>query len=91
MTGGIMLRLDELRSAIQGEFFLQEELKKHDVKKVDVLADIIIKPAGKKDLVKLLALLQQSGFPHLIINSKGRVVFPEKRFQGAVIVTDLHL
>lgn len=83
-----MLRLDELRSAIKGEFFLQEELKKHDVKKVDVLADIIIRPAGKKDLVKLLLLLEQSGYPHLVINSKGRVVFPDKRFHGAVIVTD---
>jgi len=86
-----MLRLDELKSAIKGEFFLQEELKEHDVKKVDVLADIIIRPAGKKDFAKLLLLLEQSGYPHLVINSKGRVVFPDKRIHGAVIVTDLHL
>ncbi|MEI7825810.1 MAG: hypothetical protein WCI01_10955 [Chlorobiaceae bacterium] len=85
-----MLRLDELRAEIKGEFFLQEELKNHDVKKVEVLADIIIKPAGKKDLVKLLRLLENSGYPHIVINSKGRVVFPDKRFHGAVIVTDLN-
>ncbi len=85
-----MLRLDELRAEINGEFFLQEELKNHDVKKVEVLADIIIKPAGKKDLVKLLRLLENSGYPHIVINSKGRVVFPDKRFHGAVIVTDLN-
>jgi hypothetical protein len=84
-----MLRLDELRSAIKGEFFVQEELKKHDVKKVDVMADIIIRPAGKKDLIKLLLLLEESGYPHIAINSKGRVVFPNRRFHGAVIVTDL--
>ncbi|NMW22011.1 MAG: hypothetical protein HKK67_10335 [Chlorobiaceae bacterium] len=86
-----MLRLDELRAEIKGEFFLQEELTKHDVKKVDAQADIIIKPAGKKDLVKLLRMLEKSGFPHLVINSKGRVVFPDRRFHGAVVVTDLKL
>jgi UDP-N-acetylenolpyruvoylglucosamine reductase len=85
-----MLRLDELRAEIKGEFFLQEELKNHDVKKVEALADIIIKPAGKKDLVKLLRLLENSGYPHIVINSKGRVVFPDRRFHGAVIVTDLN-
>jgi UDP-N-acetylenolpyruvoylglucosamine reductase len=84
-----MLRLDELKSEVNGEFFLHEELRVHDVKKVDALADIIIKPAGKKDLVRLLLLLQKSGYPHLVINSKGRVLFPDKRFHGAVIVTDL--
>ncbi|NTU97051.1 MAG: hypothetical protein HGA62_04455 [Chlorobiaceae bacterium] len=86
-----MLRLEELRSEIKGDFFLREDLKKHDVKKVDALADIIIKPAGKKELQKLLLLLEKSGYPHLVINSKGRVVFPDRRFHGAVIVTDLKL
>jgi len=84
-----MLRLDEIRAEIKGEFFLQDELKNHDVKKVEALADIIIKPASKKDLVKLLRLLENSRYPHICINSKGRVVFPDKRFHGAVIVTDL--
>jgi UDP-N-acetylenolpyruvoylglucosamine reductase len=86
-----MLRLDELKAEIKGEFFLQEELKDHDVKKVEAQADIIIKPAGKKDLVKALRMLEKSGFPHLVINSKGRVVFPDRRFHGAVIVTDMKL
>ncbi|MEI8187170.1 MAG: hypothetical protein WCG19_10780 [Chlorobiaceae bacterium] len=86
-----MLRLDELRAEIKGEFFFQEELKKHDVKKVEAQADIIIKPTGKKDLTKILRMLEESGFPHLIINSKGRVVFPDRRFHGAVIITDLKL
>jgi UDP-N-acetylenolpyruvoylglucosamine reductase len=86
-----MLRLDELKAEIKGEFFVQEELKDHDVKKVDAQADIIIKPAGKKDLVKVLRMLEKSSFPHLVINSKGRVVFPDRRFHGAVIVTDLKL
>ncbi len=85
-----MLRLDELRAEIKGEFFLQDELKNHDVKKVEALADIIIKPAGKKDLIKLLRMLENSGYPHVVINSKGRVVFPDKRFHGAVIVTDFN-
>jgi UDP-N-acetylenolpyruvoylglucosamine reductase len=86
-----MLRLDELKAEIKGEFFLQAELNQHDVKKVEAQADIIIKPAGKKDLVKALKMLEKSGFPHLVINSKGRVVFPDRRFHGAVIVTDLKL
>jgi len=86
-----MLRLDELRAEIKGEFFVQEDLKKHDVRKVEALADIIIKPAGKKEFIKLLHLMQKSGFPHLVVNSKGRVVFPDKRFHGAVIVTDLKI
>jgi len=86
-----MLRLDELKAEIKGEFFLQEELGKHDVKKVEAQADIIIKPTGKKDLTKILRMLEESGFPHLIINSKGRVVFPDRRFHGAVIITDLKL
>ena len=83
-----MLRLDGLRAEINGEFFLQEELKNHDVKKVEVLADIVIKPAGKKDMAKLLRMLENSVYPHVVINSKGRIVFPDKRFHGAVIVID---
>lgn len=86
-----MLRLDELKAEIKGEFFLQEELKKHGVKKVDALADIIIKPAGKKDFVKLLHLMQNSGYPFLVINSKGRTAFPDRHFHGAVIVTDIKI
>ena len=45
-----MLRLDELKAEIKGEFYLQEELNQHNVKKVEAQADLIIKPAGKKDL-----------------------------------------
>ncbi|NTV92210.1 MAG: hypothetical protein HGA72_02710 [Chlorobiaceae bacterium] len=84
-----MLRLDELRAGVKGEFFLKEELHDHNVRKVDALADVIIKPAGKKELGKLLNLLQKAGYPHVVINSKGRVQFPDQRFHGAVIVTDL--
>ncbi|MBM3162275.1 MAG: hypothetical protein FJZ79_02895 [Chlorobi bacterium] len=86
-----MLRLDELRSDINGEFYVQDELKHHDVRKVNALADIIIKPSGRKDLRKLLSVLESSGFPHIVINTKGRVIFPGGRFQGAVIVTDIKL
>jgi hypothetical protein len=35
-------------------------------------------------------MLENSGYPHVVINSKGRVVFPDKRFHGAVIVTDFN-
>lgn len=84
-----MLRLDELRSAVKADYYLHEELKHHDVHKVNVLADIIIKPSGRKDLRKLLLLLEQQGYPHVVINSKGRAVFPDGRFHGAVVVTDL--
>ncbi len=86
-----MLSLEALKTEIKGEFFLREELKEHDVKKVDAMADIIIKPSGKKELQKVLLLLEKSGYPHVVINSKGRVVFPDRRFHGAVIVTDLKL
>jgi hypothetical protein len=84
-----MIQLDELKASIKGEFFLQEELGEHDVKKVEGVADIIIKPSGKKDLIRLLQLLRKARFPHIMINSKGRVVFPENRYHGAVIVTDI--
>ncbi|MEI8033695.1 MAG: hypothetical protein WCH05_10150 [Chlorobiaceae bacterium] len=83
-----MLKLDELKKTMKGEFFLQEELKMHGVRKVDALADIIIKPAGKKDLAALLDFLGQSGYPHLFINSKGRVAFPDRRFHGAIVISD---
>ena len=86
-----MLRLDELKAEIKGEFYLQEDLNQHNVKKVEAQADLIIKPAGKKDLLKALRMLEKSGFPHLVINSKGRVVFPDRRFHGVVIITDLKL
>ncbi|MBN1279157.1 MAG: hypothetical protein K9I59_09055 [Chlorobium sp.] len=86
-----MLRLDELRADINAEFYVHEELKVHDVRKVNAIADLIIKPSGRKDLRKLLALLAENGFPHIVINSKGRVVFPDGRFQGAVIITDISL
>lgn len=89
--GDTMLRLDELRAEIKGEFFLQENLKDHHVKKVEAIADVIIKPSGKKDLVKLLLQLLKSGEHHIVINSKGRVIFPDRRFHGTVVVTDLKL
>ena len=86
-----MLSLEALKTEIKGEFILREELKEHDEKKDDAMADIIIKPSGKKELQKVLLLLEKSGYPHVVINSKGRVVFPDRRFHGAVIVTDLKL
>ncbi|HCD36909.1 hypothetical protein EKD00_01230 [Chlorobium phaeovibrioides] len=84
-----MLKIEELRAEVKGEFFLKEELARHNVKKVDALADIIIKPTGKKDLARLLALLDSSGYPHVVINEKGRVLFPDHRFHGAVVITDI--
>ena len=51
---------------------------------------IEVQLTGKKDLVKLLRLLENSGYPHIVINSKGRVLFPDRRFHGAVVVTDLN-
>ncbi len=86
-----MLRLDEFKKEISAEFYLHDELINHDIKKVDALADMIIKPSKKKDLVKLLDLLEKSGNPHIVINSKGRVIFPDRRFHGTVVVTDLKL
>jgi len=86
-----MLQLDELRENVKAEFYVHEELKQHDVHKVNARADIIIKPSGRKDLQKLLSRLEKNGFPHIVINSKGRVVFPDGRFRGAVIVTDIKL
>ena len=86
-----MLRLDELKTEINAEFYLHEELKNHDVRKVDALADMIIKPSKKKDLLKLLHLLHKSGNPHIVINSKGRVLFRDRRFHGTIVVTDLKL
>ncbi len=86
-----MLRLDELKKEINAEFYLHDELINHDIKKVDALADMIIKPSGKKDLLKLLHLLQKSGNPHIVINSKGRVIFPDRRFHGTIVVSDLKL
>ncbi|ACD90667.1 conserved hypothetical protein [Chlorobium limicola DSM 245] len=86
-----MLRLDELRADIDGDFFVHDELKHHEVDKVNAVADLIIKPSGRKDLKKLLVMLEKNSFPHIVINSKGRVVFPDGRFHGAVIVTDIKL
>jgi len=49
-----MLKIDELKAEVKGEFFFQEELSKHNVKKVEALADIIIKPTGKRTLLACL-------------------------------------
>lgn len=83
-----MLKLDELRDSIKGEIFVQEDMAKHGVKKIAGVADILVKPAGKKDLAKVLQMLRKSRFPYVVINKKGRVVFPEDRYHGVVIVTD---
>ncbi|TCD48439.1 hypothetical protein [Chlorobium sp. N1] len=86
-----MPSLEELRAEVKGEFFLREELSKHNVRKVDAMADVIIKPGSRKDLARLLSLLDRSGYPHVVINRKGRVIFPDRRFHGAVVVTDLKI
>ncbi len=83
-----MLKLEELRETIKGEIFVQEDMAKHDIKKVSGVADILVKPSGKKDLEKTLKLLQKSHFPYVVINKKGRVVFPDDRYEGVVIVMD---
>ncbi|MCG8377247.1 MAG: hypothetical protein MI702_12280 [Chlorobiales bacterium] len=83
-----MLKLEELRKEIKGEIFVQEDMAKHDIKKVTGVADILVKPSGKKDLAKVLQLLRKSRFPYVVINRKGRVLFPEDRYHGVVIVMD---
>lgn len=83
-----MLKLEELRKEIKGEIFVQEDMAKHDIKKVTGVADILVKPSGKKDLAKVLQLLRKSHFPYVVINRKGRVLFPEDRYHGVVIVMD---
>lgn len=83
-----MLKLEELRKEIKGEIFVQEDMAKHDIKKVTGVADILVKPSGKKDLTKVLQLLRKSRFPYVVINRKGRVLFPEDRYHGVVIVMD---
>lgn len=83
-----MLKLEELRKEIKGEIFVQEDMAKHDIKKVTGVADILVKPSGKKDLAKVLQLLRKSRFPYVVINRKGKVLFPEDRYHGVVIVMD---
>ncbi len=83
-----MLKLDELRKAAKCEIFVEEEIAKHDVKKVAGVADILIELSGKKDLKKILHMLRDSRYPHVVINRKGRVILPENRYHGAVIVMD---
>ncbi len=83
-----MLKLEELRKTVKCEVFVQEEMAKHDIRKVEGVADILIKPSGKKELKKVLHLLRDSRYPHVVINRKGRVLFPDNRYHGAVIVMD---
>jgi len=83
-----MLRLEELRDAIKGEIFVHEDMAKHDIRKISGVADILVKPTGKKELEKILKLLRKSQFPYVIINKKGRVVFPDDHYRGVVILTD---
>lgn len=83
-----MLKLEELRKAIKGEIFVQEDVAKHGIKKATGVADILVKPAGRKDLMKALQLLRKSRFPYVVINKKGRVIFPDDRYHGVVIVAD---
>ncbi len=83
-----MLRLEELRDAIKGEIFVQEDMAKHDIRKVTGVADILVKPTGKKDLEKVLKLLRKSQFPYVVINKKGKVIFPDDHYPGVVILED---
>lgn len=62
-----MLRLDELKKEITAEFYLHDELINHDVKKVDALADMIIKPSKKKRLAETSSLagkIRESPYCH---------------------------
>ncbi len=83
-----MLSFEALQSAVNGEIFIHQNLSDHDVRKVDAVADVVIKPSGKKELKTVLRILHQSHFPHIVIDRKGRVMFPDKRYHGAVIVVD---
>jgi len=83
-----MLRLEELRDAIKGDVFVQEDMARHDIRKVTGVADILVKPTGKKDLEKVLKLLRKSQFPFVVINKKGKVIFPDDHYRGVVILTD---
>ncbi len=83
-----MLKLDELRETIKGDIYVHEDMAKHDIKKVTGVADVLVMPSGKKDLMKTLHLLRKSRFPHVVINKKGRVLFPDNRYHGVVIVVD---
>jgi len=86
--GGVMLSLEELRGVMKGEVLVQQELADHDVKKVAGHTDLLVKPANGKELKKILHIFRKSHFPHVMIDRKGRVHFPDNRFHGAVILID---
>jgi|GEM_PF-313622 len=71
-----MLKIEELRAEVKGEFFLKEELARHNVKKVDALADIIIKPTGKRILPVCSHFLTAPGTRMLSSTKKGGCCFP---------------
>lgn len=83
-----MLSLEELRGAMKGEVLVQQELADHNIRKVTGHTDLLVKPANSKELKKILHIFRQSHFPHVVIDRKGRILFPDNRFHGAVILVE---
>ncbi len=74
-----------ISSAIEGEIRIREELKKHTSLGIGGPADFFVMPSGPEDLVKLLNLVEEGGFPSRILGGGTNLLVADEGVRGIVI------
>ena len=74
-----------LRDRMRGEILRDEPMARHTSLKVGGAADFFVTPADRDDLGELLALLAETGTPHLVVGGGYNLLVRDGGIRGVVI------
>ncbi|RNC72660.1 MAG: UDP-N-acetylmuramate dehydrogenase [Desulfuromonadales bacterium] len=74
-----------LRARVKGEVLRDEPMARHTSLKVGGPADFFVVPADLDDLAALMALLVETGTPHLVVGGGYNLLVRDGGFRGVVI------
>lgn len=79
------INVDKLRQAVQGEFLLNEPMAKHTSFKIGGPADVLILPAGEKDVAAVQAFARSEGIRLTVLGNGTNVLVRDKGIRGIVL------
>src|SRR3972149_1722185 len=80
-----MISADNIRNIFRGKVSLNHALAPYTSMKVGGPADYFLEPTDRADLIELVRLLQQNGFPFMMIGRGSRMIIHDEGIRGAVI------
>jgi len=80
-----MISADNIRNIFRGKVSLNHALAPYTSMKVGGPADYFLEPTDRADLIELVRLLQQNGFPFMMIGRGSNMIIHDEGIRGAVI------